>query len=271
MITFLAVAGIRGLRAIAPRLIVAVGGATVLLAPTLLAEVKFGQAFDPETKVTLYGKVANEVVGFGSYFYDGSYRWLANNIGQRSFVQIDFAIWIPIAIALIGAVALWAATRTRPDRTRGTRDLHTPSIVMLLACLCAYLFLQLPVSLWLYRFLSPLQVVAYPYRMLTFITPIGVILVIAAANYLFRIYPASVIPKVVAVMWLVALIALSPITSTWSVNYGYPCGSRTIPPHFRLSTPAVRGLSDLSRDSSLSMGSSSTSTCPRCPPRRVAN
>ena len=116
---------------------------------------------------------------------------------------------------------------------------------MLLACLCVYLFLQLPASLWMYQFLAPLQVVAYPYRMLTFITPIGVILVIATANYLFRNFPASVIPKVVAVMWLVALIVLSPITSTWSVNYGFLARSRTIPPHLRLSTPALRGLSDL--------------------------
>jgi hypothetical protein len=230
MITFLAVAGMQGLRAIAPRLIVAVGGATVLLAPTLLAEVKFGQAFDPESKVTLYGKVANEFVGFGSYFYDGSYRWLASNIGQRSFVQIDFAIWIPIAIVLIGAATLWVATRTRPDRTRGARNLRTPGILMLLASLSVYLFLQWPVSLWLYRLLSPLQVVAYPYRMLTFITPIGVILVIAIANYFFRLYPASVIPKVVAVLWLVALIALSPITSTWSINYAFLAAPGQFPP-----------------------------------------
>jgi hypothetical protein len=236
MITFLAVAGIRGLRAIAPRLIVAVGGATVLLAPTLLAELKFGQAFDPESKVTLYGKVANEFVGFGSYFYDGRYRWLANN-GLHNFVQIDFAIWIPIAIALIGAAALWVAKWTRPDRTRAASNLRTPCILMLLASLCVYLFLQLPVSLWIYRFLSPLQVVAYPYRMLTFITPIGVILVIATANYLFRIDRASVIPKLVAVMWLLALIALSPITSTWSISYGFLAAPGQFPPTYVSAPP----------------------------------
>ena len=229
MITFLAVAGIRGLRAIAPRLIVAVGGATVLLAPTLLAELKFGQAFDPQSKVTLYGKVAQQFIGFGSYFYDGGYRWLAYN-GLHDFVQIDFAIWFPIAIALIGAVALWVATWTRPDRTRGARRLPNPCIVMLIVTLCVYLFLQLRASLWIYRLLAPLQLVAYPYRMLTFITPIGVVLVIAIANYLFRNFPASVIPKVVAVMWLVALIALSPITSTWSISYGYLAPPGQFPP-----------------------------------------
>ena len=270
MITFLAVAGMQGLRAIAPRLIVAVGGATVLLAPTLLAEVKFGQAFDPESKVTLYGKVASQFVGFGSYFYDGSYRWLAYN-GLHNFVQIDFAVWIPLAIALLGAVALWVATRTRPDRARGARDLHTPSIVMLLACLGVYLFLQLPASLWLYQLLSPLQVVAYPYRMLTFITPIGVILVIAAANYLFRNYPASLIPKVVAVLWLVALIVLSPITSTWSINYGFLARLPDNSPPPLSQHPRNTWTIRPSRDSSLSMGSSSTSTFQRCPPRRVAN
>src|ERR1039458_4623241 len=70
MITFLAVAGIRGLRAIAPRLIVAVGGATVLLAPTLLAELRFSPYYDPASKVTYYANIAGDFVGFGSYFYD---------------------------------------------------------------------------------------------------------------------------------------------------------------------------------------------------------
>ena len=217
MITFFVVAGLRGLRAIAPRLIVAVSGATVLLAPTLLAELRFSNNFDPASKVTHYAKVANDFAGFGSYFYHTTHHRLELN-SQSGLIQIDFAIWIPIAITLIGVGALWVATWTRPDRTSWARNLDTPCILMLLASLCVYMVLQLPASLWIYRLLSPLQSIDYPYRMLAFITPIGVILVIATANCLFRIHPASVIPKVVAVMWFVSLIALSPITSTWSVS-----------------------------------------------------
>lgn len=214
MITFVATAGMRGLRAIAPRLVLAVGGATLLLAPTLLAELRFSNYYDPASKVTYRAKIANDFAGFGSYFYDSTYHWLGYN--SRGLVQIDFAIWIPIAITLIGVATLWVATWRRPDGRRWARNLCTPWILMLLACLCIYLLLQLPAFLWMYRLLPPLQSIDYPYRMLAFITPIGVILVIAIANCAWRNYPASVIPKMAAVGWLVSLIVLSPITSTWS-------------------------------------------------------
>ena len=55
VITFVATAGLRGLRAIAKRLVVAIAGASVLLAPTLLAELKFADYYDPAHKVTLAG------------------------------------------------------------------------------------------------------------------------------------------------------------------------------------------------------------------------
>jgi hypothetical protein len=215
MITFVGFAGLKGLRAIAPRLIVAVAGATVLLAPTLLAELRFSQYFDPASKVTHFAAISNDFVGFGSYFYQGSHRWLvASNV---NFVQIDFAIWIPIGIALVAAIIFWAITGKRPDRTPWGRCFNGPSMVLLLTALCIYLVLQLRISLAFYQFLSPLESIDYPYRMLAFITPIGVILVVAIGHSIFRSFPTSALPKVVALVWLMSLIVISPITSTWSV------------------------------------------------------
>ena len=181
----------------------------MLLAPSLLAELLFAQDYDPAKKVTYFGQnISRDYQPFGSYFVDGSHRWLYP-VNHR-FVQIDFSIWIPIVIALGGVAAYWAFTRRRPDRTPWGRTFDLPSVAFLLLSLCVYLFLQLRISLWVYDVFSPLQAIDYPYRMLAFITPIGVILVIAIANSAFLSFPRSLIPKGVALLWLTSLVLLSP-------------------------------------------------------------
>ena len=102
---FTIVAGFRGIRDIASRLIVSVVVAAVFLAPLFLAELRFARSYDPQTKNTLFGfSISQNFVPFGSYFYDGTRHWLAGN--YHNFVQIDFAIWVPIAAAL-AVVARW--------------------------------------------------------------------------------------------------------------------------------------------------------------------
>lgn len=233
MITFVITAGWRGFRAIAPRLAVSVGGAALLLAPTLLAELRFAQYYDPASKVTHFGaQVSSNFVSLTSYFFDNKFRWLS---GNADFVQIDFAIWIPIVIALIGIIAYYGLTRKKPNQTPWGHDLHAPSIFFLLGSFFIYIFLQLPISYFVYRIISPLQAIDYPYRMLAFITPIGVILVIAMANSIFRAYPTSSITRAGALLWLVSLILLSPITSTWTTTYALtPAGEF---PNPAFSTP----------------------------------
>jgi hypothetical protein len=216
-ITFVAIAGLRGLRSIAPRLLIVIAGSTVLLAPTLLAELLFARYYDPASKVTHFGQqVSNKFVSFSSYFYDNSFQWLSDSNHHRD-IQIDFSIWIPIVVTLVAVSVYWAVTGKRPDRTPWGRNVYLPSIAFLLISLCVYMFLQLPISYWVYRVFSPLQAIDYPYRMLAFITPIGVILVIAIADALFRAFPTSLVPKGVAVLWLLSLVVLSPLTSTWVV------------------------------------------------------
>jgi hypothetical protein len=82
------------------------------------------QIHDPTSKVTHYAGISQDFVGFRSLFYDSSYRWLA--AGQHNLVQIDSAIWIPIAIALIGVAIFWARTGTRPDRSILAREVNVP-------------------------------------------------------------------------------------------------------------------------------------------------
>jgi hypothetical protein len=237
VITFLVVAGWRGLRTVAPRLAVAVVGAGLLLAPTLLAEARFAKYYDPTSKVTNYNHVSGEFIPFWLYFYNGSYRWLVNT--AHLDLQIDFAIWIPIVAAVLGVLAyrVWAVRH--PDRGGSGVGLDGASVVFLAVSLGVYLLLQWRAFLGVYRFVAPLEVIDYPYRMLAFIVPIGVIGVVMVADVFFRRYPRSVIPKVVAAAWLASLVLLSPVTATWRTAYGLLAGANQFPSTTLAAPPAT--------------------------------
>ncbi len=224
--TFLAVAGWRGLRRIGARLAVVVTGALVLLAPTLVAELRFSEYYDPASKVTHHDTVSQNFVTFWSYFYNGSYRWLSDS--PHLDLQIDFAIWIPVVLALLGVVAVRLVTG-RPGRADLARVMDLPSIAFLLLSGAIYMLLQLRIFLGVYRFLAPLEVIDFPNRMLCFIIPIGVVLVVVIGNVIIRAYPTSILPRLGIGAWLLSIVLLSPLTSTWTTHYELLAGRDQFP------------------------------------------
>jgi hypothetical protein len=250
--TFLLTAGLRGLRAIAVRMAIAVGATILLLAPMLVAELRFSQVYDPADKVTHYANISNDYTGFGSYFVDNSYRWLSSN--THNYVQIDYVIWVPLVLCIIGLGFGWLVTRPRPVRWLSAHGVPVPATAFLCLSLLVYLFLQLRRSLFAYDILSPLKVIDYPYRMLAFITPIGVILLVIICQGFVSRYPGNVLPQLGTGAWLVILILLSPITSTWDTTYGilaplgqFPSVSIAIPPS-RINLETYHGLTGSSFD-----------------------
>ena len=222
-VTFVAVAKLPGLRAVAVRLVIAVAGTALLLAPILLAELRFLHSYDPQTKnASAPYMISEQFVSFGKYFYDSTHRWFSPTpFGpppQYNFVQIDFAIWIPI-VAAVAALAWSLTTKAhRRDRWRRLFDsFDRPVVLFLLVSLAVYLFLQLRFSYFVYRLFTPLKVVNFPWRMLAFITPIGLILIILIADHVMRAHPQKIVWGSVAGLWLASLVVLSPINSS---SYG---------------------------------------------------
>jgi hypothetical protein len=215
---FIASAGRSGLRAVAGRLVLSVVGTTILLAPLLLAELRFGHIYDPQTKGIAGGyNASQQFLTIGRYLYDGHHQWFAQNQTPPwfNFVQIDFAIWIPIAGAVAFVVVRWTmrgAGRV-PSASRRARS-DSAVLVFLIASFACYLFLQLRISSFVYRILTPLQFINFPWRMLAYITPLGVVLVVIVADKAMpRIRPRSVRYALVAI-WFASLVVLSPIPTS---------------------------------------------------------
>jgi hypothetical protein len=211
--TFIAIAGFSGLRNIALRLAITVAATTLLLAPLFLAELRFSKFYDPQTKVTAGGFLSTQQFdSFWSYFYGGLHRWLVPPVVP--FVQIDFAIWVPIAVALVAAGAYWALNRRGRGSSYFGRLVHMPIMVFLIGSLLVYLFLQMGISASVYRLFPPLQVISFPSVMLSFITPLGIILVVAIADSVRRRSAFRKLWWTLAALWLASLIVLSPISSS---------------------------------------------------------
>ena len=164
--------------------------------------------------------ISEQFVSFGRYFYDSTHRWFSPNQypPQHNFVQIDFAIWIPI-VALMAALTWSLITKAhRRDRWRRIfNSLDRPVAVFLLGSLAVYLFLQLRFSYFVYRLFTPLMVINFPWRMLAFITPIGLILIVLIVDQVIRSHPQKIVWGSVAGLWLASLVVLSPI---YSSSYG---------------------------------------------------
>ena len=237
LIIFVMVAKLAGLRAVAKRLVISVTATALFLAPILLAEFRFLHSYDPQAKNNSGPfMISEQFVHFGKYFYDSTHRWFSPNQypPQHNFVQIDFAIWIPIVAA--AAALAWNAFRRgqRRDRRQSIFDsVDRPVVRFLLASLAVYLFLQLPVSYFVYRLFSPLTVINFPWRMLAFITPIGLILIILVADRLKQLYSPGILWGSAAVLWLGSLVALSPLTS----NYGLFASSHQFSPMKLFTAP----------------------------------
>ncbi len=236
LIIFIATAGLEGLRRVARRLLIVVGATVLLLVPLLAAEIKMGRFYDPSTKNSLAAAISQQFVSFGSYFYGIGHQWFLPKAGYY-FVQIDFGIWVPIAVALAGAVFCWMRARQKGVRWRPARGASSPAVLFVAASLGVFLFLQWRASLFLYQIIVPLRVTNFPWRMLSFITPLGVVLLVVVADGALRRYSSRMAWGALCAVWFASLLVLSPIASPVKVNYGLLTRAGGFPPMTIFTAP----------------------------------
>ncbi len=215
-IVFLASYGGVGVRAVYRRLVVAVGATAVILAPMLIAELKMSRDYDPASKITEFGAdVAHHFVApWWGYLYLPAYRWLSPTNANLD-VQLDFLITALLVAGLITVTVRWSR---RPSTTPASA-VDRPVLAVLALSLGAYLFMQFRVSLPVYDVLAPFKVITFPYRMMTFITPLALLLAGLVADWYVRLarqrWPVRVhwVPPALAVLWLALLVLLGPVTA----------------------------------------------------------
>jgi hypothetical protein len=94
-----------------------------------------------------------------------------------------------------------------------------PVVALLVLSLVAYLLLQFRVSLFAYDLLAPFKVITFPYRMMTLITPLALLLAAVIADWWLHLarqrWPGRFrwLPASLAGIWLVLLVVFSPVTA----------------------------------------------------------
>ena len=213
------VAGIRALKPVIARLIVAAGAVLVLLSPLFVALLKFNEHYAPISKLTRRGfrTAQNLLPGFFShYLYDSTFNWSTSNLTLHGLTQLDFAIWIPVTIAIAVLIA-GVVVKRRQVTDILSQYFQLPAMLFVLVSFGVLVFLQLSVSKTIYQTVGPLNDLQFPWRMLGFIAPLGIVAVIGLAEAGWRRFPPVLVGSVSA-LWLASLVALSPVFVSWPAS-----------------------------------------------------
>lgn len=189
------------------RLAVSAVGVGLLLSPLIVVALEYGTNFDPASKITELGlKASQNFIPISQYFY-------SQPISAIVSTQIDYAIWIPISIA-IAAISIALVIAVGRMEIRPLRNL--PVVLFTFGSLVTLGLLQLRFSRFLYDAFEPIQDTQFPWRMLALITPIGIVAVILIGDSLLKKTESLTLEIGLPLAWLISLIALSPVFSTIS-------------------------------------------------------
>ena len=215
--TFVVRYGLAGLQHIVRRLLLSSALIGLVLAPMVLAELKMAKFYNP-ANVIIYENQFVKSFTFPppwQYFFDPSYRWLSRS-NQVVPYQLDFGITLLLVVGLVTLLALRVRKSMRHTGS-GLPRVNGPVTVVLVVSLAIYMFLQLRVSLTVYKSFWQLLVLGYPFRMMAFALPLALILAIVVADWYLRLFRnrhrrrASWLPRALAALWLASLVLLSPV------------------------------------------------------------
>ena len=220
---FLSFYGLRGMRRIALKAVLAVGATVAVLTPGLVAEVKMGGYYDPATTIIHENSLIRSF-SFAhpwAFVFNPGYHWLAKGTSKvvpfGLDVQLDFAVTLLLVLGLF-ALAYLALRKVVSGSSTEVPRVDPALVSVLVVSLALYLVLQFRISLPLWDAFWQLKVVGYPFRMMTFAVPLALILAMVVSDWYLRLYrtrrpvASRWIPGALAVAWLASLFVLSPVT-----------------------------------------------------------
>jgi hypothetical protein len=182
----------------------------LLLAPQLVLQKIMLADYDPGKITQLGYKASENFKPAARYFWDREHVWLAD--WTVFTVQIDFGIWIA-ALLIAGGWML-----KKRGLVSGAAS-ETPGLRWMIAFLAAnmlvFLLLQFRISIAAYENIPLFQFLQFPWRLMAYATPIGILLVSAGLCALVD-NPRRL--SITAVAWALAFLVPSPIFH----DYGWP-------------------------------------------------
>lgn len=196
----------KNLRVTVYRLLVSACAGAVVLAPLFLIQLEFSRFYDPSVKITESGYTPDgHFLPWTHYFYDPNYHWLHN--WSTLTPQIDFGI----TFGVIGLVILPVIYALAGQKKRSLLNQKLQFSIFLSTCFVLYLFLQFPISRVAYDAIKPLQLIQFPWRMLSLITPLGLLLCVLFFDFNFMRRRRSRTATAAVGLWLGSFILLSPV------------------------------------------------------------
>ena len=217
---FLVVYGLPGLRAIMRRLIVSASVIAVVLAPEVIAQLKMSKSYDA-TAAVIYANEFDPIPSFSvghpwQYFLNPSYHWLSNTNHQIVPYQLDLTITILLIVGAVTLLVVWLRKAIRHKESELPR-VNRAVVVVLAVSFLVYMFFQLGISISIYKSFWQLDVIGFPFRMMTFAVPLALILAIVVADWYLRFLRVRLprrtnfVAGVLAALWLASFVWLSPI------------------------------------------------------------
>lgn len=203
-----------GIRRNARKAAVSIALLALLMMPQVLLQTSLMADYDP-TKITQAGYQASQnILPITRYFHDADYVWL------KSWEFITVQLDRPVLVTLIAAVVTIVIARLmgKQYRLRAWYGRHGWLLLTLAVPFAVYLFLQSAWSRPVYEHIAVLQLLQFPWRLLAYVTPIGILLTImvlaAISNTKTRF--------AVVMIWLASFVLLSPLTQRFQYPFYGP-------------------------------------------------
>lgn len=175
-----------------------------LIAPILGLQAMMNKDYNPTDKID---DIQNLDVGFKpplDYLFDRNYVWLHSSSGLS--VQVDILLWVSIIVLVIVGLLVWWM---RNGRRKLSND---RAMWVVIVSLLLYGALQLEVTRPIYEMIHVLSLIQFPWRMLTVITPLLILVVGLSLDKLWPKMMKRSVLSILLALWLVLYLAFSPLT-----------------------------------------------------------
>lgn len=205
--------GRSGVHAVWRRATVCAALFAILLVPQFMLQAVFLEDYDP-SKITQAGYQASlNIRPLHEYLHDADYVWLTS--WENVTVQIDRPVLLSLA-AILG-VALYCRLNGRKNAFINMRRIR-PDIAVLGLSLAVFIFFQTALSRPIYESIGFLQFLQFPWRLLAYITPLGILLAVAFASLVRN----ERLLLGLGIGWIVAFAAWSPIPQQFRYRFFTP-------------------------------------------------